>query len=166
MVTEIDGNTLKIRYANNVSFNFGSISGKDLIIIVPRNWNCRALVIDGAALDISVEGLKAENVELNGASTKFSYNGFFSDLECNGAAAKLDVTCTGSPAQISVDGAACEMNLTLPKNCGFIVDADGLAIDFDSSLDYSKNGDTYTYGNEKCEIDISGLGCRISVEPS
>lgn len=166
MVTELDGNTLKISYAESISFHLGSLSGKDLIILVPSSWNCRALEIDGAALDINISGLTADYIELNGAATKLNFSGSFDELECSGAAAELNIKCTKSPKSVTVDGAACKVGLSLPKTCGFVVDTDGLAIDFNSSCDYTKNGNTYTYGNENCEIDVSGLGCKITVNPS
>lgn len=164
MVTEFDGNTLKIRYANNVSFHIASLSGKDLTVIVPKNWNCRSLEIDGAALEIDISDMDVDYIELNGASAKLNLDGCFGKLECNGAATKLNLNCTTSPDRISIDGAACQLDLTLPKNCGFAVDADGLAIDFNSNCDYTKNGNTYTYGGEDCEIDVSGLGCKVTVD--
>lgn len=163
LVTEFDNNTLRVCYANDISFHFGSLSGKDLTIIVPKEWICRSLEIDGAALDIGITDINVDYMELNGASAKLNLNGNVSKLECNGAATKLNLTCTEAPDQISIDGAACDLDLTLPKNSGFAVDADGVAINFNSNCDYIKNGNNYTYGNESCEIEISGVGCKVTV---
>lgn len=163
IVIEYEDDTLKIQYAKS-SIHFGNVSSKDLTIIVPENWNCEDLTIDGAALEIDVSGLTVESLELSGAATELNFNGNLGELECDGAAAKLNLTCTNSPDQISIDGAACELDLTLPVNCGYRVETDGLAIDFNSNCAYtSKNGE-YIYGNAYSHINVSGLGCKVTVD--
>ncbi|MBQ7416258.1 MAG: hypothetical protein IJW14_04390 [Oscillospiraceae bacterium] len=166
MITEFEGNTLKIRYGSNFAFHFGSLQSKDLLIILPKEWVCRKLEIDGAALDIDISGVTIDRMELNGASTELSFNGSVTELECNGAAAKMSMTCTSSPRNISLDGAACELTLDLPKDCGFVVDSDGVAIDIRSGHAYEVINGKYCYGDEYCKIDVSGVGCKVTVDPS
>lgn len=166
MSTEFDDNTLKISYGKDLGLHFGSLTGKDLTIILPRNWTCRNLEIDGAALEVDITGVAVGSLELNGAATELSFTGELLELECNGAAAELNVSCTKFLNQVKIDGAACKLDLTLPEECGFEVSTEGLAMDFHSDCDYYKNGSTYSYGDEYCKIDVSGLGCKVSVNPS
>jgi hypothetical protein len=163
IVIKPDDDTLKIQYAKN-SIHFGNVSSKDLTIIVPKNWDFKELTIDGAALEIDISGVKVESLELDGAAAELNFNGKLRKLDCDGAATKLNLTCTNSPNQISIDGAACELKLTLPVGYGYRVETDGLAIDFNSNCAYtSKNGE-YIYGNAYSHINVSGLGCKVTVD--
>lgn len=164
IVTEYDDDTLTIRYASNISVNFGNLSGKDLTITVPKSWNCEELSIDGAALDIDISGLTVGSMDLDGAAAELDFSGKLGELECDGAAMELTLHCANSPDRISMDGAACKLDLTLPANCGFVVDTDGLAIDFKTDCAYTVNNGAYTSGNGHCKIRMSGLGCQVSID--
>ena len=164
MVTEYDDDTLKVSYGEHVSINLGSLSGKDLIITVPLNWACGELTINGAALDIEISNLNVGTIDLDGAATELAFRGSLKELECDGAAAELKLNCSNAPDRISIDGAACELDLTLPANSGFQVEADGLAIEFDSDLAYSFQNGAYIYGNGQCKVRVYGLGCMVSIE--
>jgi hypothetical protein len=164
LITEHSQDTLKVRYADGVSINFGNLASKDLTIIVPKNWPCKELTINGAALEIDINDLTVDCIDLDGAATELNFTGSFGKLECDGAASELNIMCTNSPEQVSIDGAACELNLTLPVDCGYRVETDGLAIEFKSNCDYRIYDDKYFYGNANCHIDISGLGCQIKVD--
>ena len=162
--TDCDDDTLSIQYFDSFSLNFGNLSSKDLTIIVPQNWNCEELTINGAALDIDISGLNVESLELDGAATELTFSGSLGKLDCDGAAAEINLKCTNAPDRITIDGAACELDLTLPANSGFLVDAEGLAIDFRSDCAYATYNGKYSYGNERCKIQVSGLGCKVSVD--
>lgn len=166
MTTEFDENTLNISYGKKSGFHLGANSSKDLLIMVPRDWKCNELEINGAALKVNIEELTIDSLELNGAATELTFNGELWELECSGAGTKLNVTSSYFINNISIDGAGCEVNLNIPEDCGFKLEAEGLGIDFDSDFEFTKNGNTYTRGNEKCKIDVSGLGCKVSVNPS
>lgn len=163
MVTEYDGDTLTIQYASGISANMANLSSKNLTITVPEAWNCEELNINGAALNITVSGLSAQSVTLNGAATKLNYSGSFDELECDGAAAQLDLSSTIAPSQVSINGAACKLSLIIPAETGFAVKTEGVAVDFNSNTTCNFNDNTYTYGDGSCEIDISGLGCSVTV---
>lgn len=163
IATEYDDDTLKIQYGNRFLLNFGNQTGKDLTIIVPQNWTCKELTINGTALEIGISGLTVDSLDLDGAATVLNFNGVLGQLECDGAAAELNLSCTNSPDEISIDGAACKLDLTLPANTGYRVDADGLAIDFSSNCAYTSNDGVYIYGTGSCQIDISGVGCEIDI---
>lgn len=163
LVTEFDGDTLKIRYAESLSVNLGALSSKDLTITVPKDWVCQDLEIDGAALNISISGLNTRSMELKGAAAKLTYTGIISELECDGAASQINLNCTEAPKYIDINGAACKLTMTLPKGSGFAVETDGVALDFESNCTTSFNDGTYTYGDGSCKVKIAGLGCSVTV---
>ena len=163
MVTEYDGDTMTIRYASGVSANMANLSAKHLTVTVPEKWICEELTINGAALEISVSDLIAQSVELNGAATKLNFSGSFDELECGGAATELKLNSTVAPSHVSVDGAACKLDLTIPAETGFAVKTEGVAVDFKSNSTCSFTDNTYTYGDGGCEIEIAGLGCSVTV---
>lgn len=166
MVTEYDGDTLAIRYADGISANMANLSAKDLTITVPQNWTCQDLEINGAALEINVSGLNAKSVELNGAATKLNYSGSVHELECDGAAAQVKLNCASAPDSVSIDGAACKLELTLPADSGFSVETEGVAVDFNSDASCTFSDNTYTYGDGSCKVRIAGLGCSVTVNHS
>lgn len=163
MVTEYDGDTMTIRYASGISANMANLSAKHLTITVPQNWNCEELEINGAALDVNVSGLTAGSVELSGAATKLNYTGSFDELECDGAAAQLKLDSSVAPSQVSINGAACKLDLIIPADTGFAVKTEGMAVDFNSNSTCSFSDNTYTYGDGHCKVHISGLGCKVSI---
>lgn len=163
MVTAYTGSKLTIRYAEGVNVNMANLSGKDLLIKVPQNWSCDSLKINGAALDIDVTDLKSGSVELSGAAAKLNYSGSVDQLKCDGAAAEVTLHSTKAPDSVSINGAACKLDLTLPAGTGFAVKTDGVAVDFNSSASCSFSDDTYTYGDGSCEVKVSGLGCSVKV---
>lgn len=162
---EISGNTLKISYGSEIRFfGFGTtIPSKDLLITVPSNWVCKELEIDGAALEVSVNGLNAKAIELDGAAMEFAYSGAFDTLDCDGAGCEMDIAARNSPNSITFDGAGCELKLSLPEDCGFAARLEGLGFSFDSDVQsYFENG-AYRYGDGHCQIEAEGLGCNIGV---
>lgn len=164
MVTEFIDDTLTIQYStDDLSINFGSYAGKDLVVTVPEDWDCNKLIINGAALNIDISDLAIKSMELDGAATRLNFNGALGRLEYDGAAADLKLNCTNWPENIQIDGTACKMDLSIPSGGGYRVDADGLAIDFDSNCEYRLHDSAYTYGNANCHIDVSGAGCKITV---
>ena len=166
MVTEFDSSTLKITYGSNTGFQLGVNTGKDLIVMIPKQWHINNLEINGAALEVNVENVNLNSIKLNGAAMDMTFKGELRNLECGGAGAKLDITCNNSINSVSVDGAGCQLDLKLPGKCGFNLTSEGLGMNFESEFKYAKNGSTYTYGNEHCKIDVSGLACKVSVNPS
>ncbi len=161
IIMEEDG--LKVRYSSEPSISIGSYTGKDLVVTVPEDWNCEKLTINGAALNIDISDLAIKSMELDGAATRLNFNGALGRLEYDGAAAELKLNCTNWPENIQIDGTACKMDLSIPSGGGYRVDADGLAIDFDSNCEYRLHDSAYTYGNANCHIDVSGAGCKITV---
>ena len=162
MTTEFDDDTLKISFGDS-GWNLGNHTGKDLVILVPSHWNCSQLEISGAALNIDINGLDVDRFELAGAANKLAFKGEIHDISVEGAANVLNISSDKGPGRVNVEGMGCTLDLTLPSNLGFDAALNGLGIGFHSDLEYSKDGNSYVYGNEACKIEISGLGCKLNV---
>lgn len=164
MVYSLKSGELKIEYAkSSVTFGFGSIPSKDLTITVPRDWVCRELELDAAAVNVTVDGLTVQELKLDGASAELTFNGSVDRMDIDGASVELDIRCTNRPSQIEIDGASCEMRLYLPEECGFLVQMDGLSCSFRSDLEYTKGNGDYMYGDRHCKVAVDGMSCSVSI---
>ena len=134
-----------------------------LVITVPENWDCRALAIDGAALEISIEGLSIRELELDGAAAKVRINGAVEVLDCDGAACEITWNCTERPGEIELDGASCRLELALPEDCGFRMEMDGLSCELDTDLAYTREDGNYVCGDRHCKINVDGMACEVKI---
>ncbi|MBQ9762093.1 MAG: hypothetical protein IJV82_03350 [Oscillospiraceae bacterium] len=163
MSYRIEGDTLHLSYSDGFHFGFFSTPTKKLNVIVPRDWNCAMLEIDGASLRISTTDLTIGTLELDGASNQLSISGSIEKLDCDGASNSITMNCANRPSNIDLDGASCKLNLTLPKDCGFRAELDGINCDLNSHLPYSHRDDYYAYGDEYCHITTDGISCDITI---
>jgi len=164
MAYAIKGSTLHISYGKSpIKIGLVSTPEKDLTITVPRDWVCKALELDGAALDVEIYNLNVGTFDIDGASNKIDFYGAFTSLSCDGAACELNMICTDRPREIDLDGAACQLDVVLPKDCGFSVQIDGLSCDFQSDFDYVRSEDRYVSGDCYCSIDADGISCDVKV---
>ena len=164
MAYDLKNGTLHLQYNKpSIYIGFTSIPSKDLVITVPRDWVCQELELDGAALDIEINDLTIGTLDMDGASNSVSINGAVEVLECDGASCEITLICTDRPRKIDLDGASCSLELTLPKDCGFLVQMDGLSCDFYSDLDYTGSNGDYLYGDRYCKINADGLSCEITI---
>lgn len=164
MVYRLEDGVLSIDYAKgSVTFGFGNIPRKDLTITVPRDWVCKGLELDGAALEVAIDGLTVIDFEIDGAANEISFTGAFQELSCDGAACELTVNCLEKPGSIYLDGASIELNLYLPDECGFLVQMSGPGCSFRSDLAYTGGNGDYLYGDRRCKIYADGLSCAVTV---
>ena len=158
------GNTLKISYSKpGIQIGFTSLPSKDLTITVPKDWVCAELELDGASLDICINGLNVKEFDIDGASNTIDFTGSFNSLSCDGASCKMNIVCINKPSEIDMDGAACSLTLTLPQDCGFQVQLEGLSCDFNSDFDYTGSNGSYSYGDRHCKIDADGISYEIDI---
>ena len=166
MSIEYEDDTIKIGYGTP-DFGFLSHSAKDLVILVPYHWKCSELEINGAALKIDIENLSVDNLDLTGGANELNFTGkFLHELDAEGTGLKLNLAPKKGPQRINVEGVGTNLDLTLPGDLGFDVTLEGIGTDFSSHVAYSKNGNRYRYAGEECKIEVSGLGCKVSVDPS
>ena len=164
LVYKLEGGVLSIEYTkSSVSLGFGRIPSKDLIITVPQDWLCKGLEVDGAALDVTVNGLNVIDFDIDGASNEIDFRGTLQEFECDGASCDLTLTCLEKPKAINLDGASIELELYLPEDCGFLVQMDGLSCSFHSDLDYTRGNGDYRYGDSHCKVNVDGLSCDITI---
>lgn len=159
MAYSVRNGTLKLSYSKaSVQIGFVSLPSKDLVITVPKDWVCKELELDGAALEMEINDLTVELLDIDGASNEITFNGNLTNLECDGASCEIQVVTTSWPSKIDLDGASCNLDLTLPADCGYRVDMDGLSCSFRSDF-----GGGNVYGNEHCYITADGLSCEINI---
>ena len=166
MVYTVSGNTLKLSYSKgNIGIGFGNwnVPDKDLTIIVPQDWECEALEIDGAALSIIIENLIVDTLELDGAACDFSFIGEVRRVDVDGTSADLHLECLNRVEQIDIDGASCELDLILPKNCGFTVDMEGISYGLNTDLPCTNQNGQKVYGDGQCKINVDGISCEVNI---
>lgn len=162
----ISGDTLELHYGSGkIGLGFGnwSIPSKDLRILVPRDWLCRELEIDGADLNVNMEDLTVKTLSLDGADCSLQFTGSVDEVDIDGAAADIQLNCKNRVSGIEVDGASYEIDLTLPKGCGFQVEMNGLSCSFHSDLPGISQGERYLYGDQHCNIQVDGLSCDVTI---
>ena len=164
MTYHYEGDTLELNHSrSSVFFGFNKVQEKNLVVVVPMDWNCGELSIDGADLTIDVMDLAAREVSIDGAGTYLNFHGNVDQVEINGAGCEIQLSCQNKPQSISIDGAGCVLSLTLPENCGFQVEMDGLGCEFSTELSCSKHEGIYFSGDGYCQIEVSGMGCEVTI---
>ena len=166
MVCSRKGDTLTIAYAkSSVTMGFGSSPSKNLTITVPKDWICQELEVEGAALEVEINGLTVREFDIDGASNEIVFTGTLESLDCDGASCELTLNCLTKPKEIDLDGASIQLDLYLPAECGFLVQMDGLSCSFRSDLNYTNRNGDYLYGDGYCKVNADGLSCSITVNP-
>lgn len=183
MTYKLSGDTLKISYAMpGIRIGFHSTPKKDLHITVPMDWDCSHLSIDAASTDIEIRDLTADTLELNsassdciltdcnigkleldGASCNLNYSGKLDSLDCDGASTDITAVFTNVPNSINLDGASAELDITLPEDCGFRVEMDGMSNRFSSDFSTTSTDDCYVYGNGACKIEVDGMSTTVRI---
>lgn len=183
MVLKLDGSTLYVEYSENaVSLNFGSTHKKNLYITVPQDWVCQELYIDAASATVQAELLtiqkvesstasgnhtfrdcKVEKLKLETVSGNLDYSGTLDKLDFEGVSAQADVVLTNFPKSIDVETVSGDLNLTLPKECGFTLEKDSVSGHFSSELETRKENGKYVYGDGQCKIEVEGVSANITI---
>ena len=158
----LSNGTLKIDY-NKRGLHIGTLPEKDLHILVPWNWDCKELEIDGAGLIIELRDVNIDELSINGAGCQMYLSGGVHEVGIDGAGCDITLNCTDRPKSIEVDGAGCVLSLTLPESCGFQLEMDGMGCELETDLLFTKGDGVYISGNGHCKIEVNGLGCEVSI---
>ena len=183
MTYDLSGNTLQLNYTEGtirIGFGTGSIQKKDLSITVPMDWNCGDLAINSASTDVEIKDLSIDllalntassdckvsncnihKLELDGASCDLNYSGTLNDLDCDGASTEIIAVFTNVPDSINMDGASADLDITLPADCGYEVDIDGVSNRCTS--EFTSSTGNHTYGNGACKIVVDGVSAKIEI---
>lgn len=182
MLCRKDGDTLKISFCKGELVSLKGIGTKDLTIQVPKGWACRKLEIDAASPKISVQGLTADEVDLDTAggeswfdsctlgkldadtaSGNLYLTGTLENLEYDSASGSVEAELDNVPSKITMDTASGSLSLKLPKGAGFAVALDSLSGKLDSDFPITLDGDRYLCGDGACKIEMESLSGGVTV---
>lgn len=183
MIYRVDGDKLIIAYeAPKIHFGFGISTGKDLTVTVPRNWDCRELIVDSASAELTVNNLTAGEIDLNTASGSCEFNrcnvtelsidsasaqvhftGTLSSLDCDTASGDITAAVQNVPKSIDFDGASADLELTLPEEAGFTLELDSISGEFISEFAAVRQNDRYVCGDGSCHISIDGASGNVTI---
>ena len=186
MVCTASGNTLKIQYSkDHISFpSFGVTTTvkKNLIILVPENWDLNRLKIDTASAEIHILDMTIEEFDFNGASGTcnlvnchvetldletasgdINFEGTLNRLDCDAASANCNIQVSNVPDSIEIDTASGNLELFLPDDCGFICSLEGLRSSFRSDFEITAKNGHHIYGDGHCKIEVNAMSGDVSI---
>lgn len=183
MVWKQTGNTLFIEHSKTkVYIGFSIDQSKDLVITVPRDWVCGKLSIDSASANIQVSDLQisdadfdsasgtcilnncnVDDISIETASGDVDFIGMFNTLELSAASAKCTMVLSNVPRQIDVETMSGDLDITLPSDCGFTVDMDGMSGDFSSEFPTSTTNDNHVFGDGSCRINVESMSSDLII---
>ena len=187
MVCKQSGQTLKIQYSEDATFQFPSFGvdidiSKDLVITVPADWECGSLEIDTAAAEVVINDLTIGEFDFDGASGvceiincnvreldidtasgDVHFSGILETLDCDAASADCTIEVTNIPRSIKLDGMSGDLELILPPDAGFICELDTMSGTFDSDFKFQTHNDTYVCGDGACKIKVSAMSGAVSI---
>lgn len=138
-----------------------------LAIAVPKDWNCEDLKINGTGLAIDLQDISIGSLELNGSACTLNFSGSLEDLKVSGTSIAATLGCKNAVSDIKINANACVMELTLPKDCGFLAQMDAPSCRFDTDLSgLYYYADKYGFGDEYCKIQVQGSYSGIFVTQS
>ena len=186
MICSRNGQTLKIEFSEeNERFHlFGnnkSVS-KDLVIRVPKNWNCNNLEIDAAATDVNIQDLTIRELDFDGASGNLildhcnitdldidtasgdiEFVGTLDNLDFDAASAKFYGEFYNSPHSLKMDSMSGDLELVLPEYTGFELNMETVSGSFDTDFTFGKHNDLYICGDGNCKIKVSAMSSDVSI---
>jgi len=85
------------------------------------------------------------------------------ELDAEASSGRIVVRLAAMPADTDIDTSSGDVKVYVPENAEFTADIDTSSGDFDSNLELSKDGDTYTKGSgtNKLSIDTSSGDIKI-----
>ncbi len=186
MICRQSGQTLKIQYCEEPmkfsSFGINADVSKDLVIRVPKSWNCNNLEIDAAATDVNIQDLTIRELDFDGASGNLildncnieeldidtasgdvEFVGTLNNLDFDAASAKFYGEFYNSPRSLKMDSMSGDLELVLPEYTGFELNMDTMSGSFDTDFSVGKNDKTYICGEGQCKINVSAMGGDVSI---
>ena len=182
MLCRKDGDTLKVSFCKDEFVSLKVIGTKNLTIQVPKDWACRKLEIDAASPKISVQGLTADEVDLDtaGGESRFDsctlgeldadtasgnlyLTGTLENLEYDSASGSVEAELDNVPSKITMDTASGSLSLKLPKHAGFAVALDSLSGKLHSDFPTTLDGGRYLCGDGACKIEMNSLSGGVTV---
>jgi len=187
MVWNVRNGQLNIQYSKNTdhSFGMGLLLGehsKDLVIQVPREWQCDSLEIDAASASLEVNDLTIREMEFDGASGTcvFSnctvealeldtasgdvrFTGTLTQMDCDAASANIFLELSNVPKRLDLDTASGDLDVVLPENAGFSVTMDTMSGEFSSDFETTNRNGKYIAGDGHCSIDVDAMSGNVNI---
>lgn len=182
---ELKEHTLTIFFCNETIINwpgFTSFSGKDLTVLIPRDFALESLEVDSASATLEVKDLTIRDVEVDSASGACQFDGCTVEqldvdtasgdirfqgsldvLDCEGASASMDVVLDNVPRRISVDTMSGALDLTLPENAGYTLKLDAMSSEFRSDFETTLKNGQHISGNGSCRMDVSAMSGDVTI---
>ena len=186
MVVKQSGQTLKIKFCEESiklsSFGINMDVSKDLVIRVPKNWNCNNLEIDAAATDVNIQDLTIRELDFDGASGNLildhcniteldvdtasgdvEFTGILENLDFDAASAKFYGEFFENPRNLNMDSMSGDLELVLPEDAGFELNMDTVSGSFDTDFLVGKHDKAYICGEGQCKIKVSAMSSDVSI---
>lgn len=186
MVVKQSGQTLKIQFSDETiklsSFGINVDVSKDLVITVPRNWNCNNLEIETASAEVLIDGMTIHEFDFDGASGvcnitncdiqemdidtasgNVGFSGTLETLDCDAASADCKIEVTNIPRSVKLDAMSGDLELILPPDAGFTCNLDSMSGSFNSDFEFRTISETYIHGDGSCKINVSALSGDVSI---
>lgn len=183
LVWSIEDNILSIMFCEeSIQVGINHNYDKDLVIEVPENWLCRELTIDAASANVYILNMSIDEFDFNSASgacrmehctvNKLNmdavsgdayFSGSLNELHYDGVSAKCTLVVANIPRSIDFEGVSGDFDITLPTNCGFTVNVDGLNSNFHSEFETTVINGEYRYSDGSCSINCSSVSGAITI---
>ena len=183
MIWKQSGDTLSIEFCKTRVFvGISTDFSKELVITVPRDWECDELDIDSAAAEVIVCDVHINEVSLDGAAGQCSFvncvvdamsvdtasgdvefNGTLNTLDFDAASAKCTLNLSNTPRQIDVDTMSGDLNIALPANTGFTASLEGMSSSFNSEFPTTSVNGSYTFGDGSCRINVDAMSANVNI---
>ena len=185
-VIKQSGQTLKIQFCEESmefpSFGINADISKDLVIRVPKSWNCNTLEIDAAAAEVYIHDLSINELDFDGASGNLildncnivdlnidtasgdvKFTGILNDLDFDAASAKFYGEFYQVPNRLNLDAMSGDLELVLPPYAGFTCYINSMSGSFNSDFELAHTGGTYVHSDGACRIDLNALSGDVSI---
>ena len=187
MVWKVRDGKLSIQYAENKKVSLGINTqwdeiSKDLLIEVPKDWQCDSMEVTAAAASLEVTDLTIREMEFDGASGScvfdnctvekldldtasgnVHFTGSLQQMDCDGASADIQLELSNIPRSLDMDTASGNLDVTLPADAGFTVTLDSLSGEFESDFETTMRGGSYVSGNGRCRIDVDAMSGDVII---
>lgn len=186
MVCRQSDQTLKIQFCEESmkfpSFGINADVSKDLVIRVPKNWNCNNLEIDAAAADVNIQELNINELDFDGASGNLildncnvteldvdtasgyvEFVGTLEQLDFDAASAKFYGEFFEIPSNLDMDSMSGDLELVLPPDSGFELNLDTMSGTFETDFTFGKHNNLYICGDGNCKINVSALSGDVNI---
>lgn len=185
MLWKQEGDQLTIQIYANTGFSFGILHrpSKDLVITVPRTWDCRMLELDTVSADVTVQELSGQEIRLNSVSGDSSfescsmqqlgtnttsgnirYSGVLDQLSCDTVSADCEVSLSVCPSRAEMNSVSGDLILAIPADSGFSAKLDTMSGDINvSGFSVSVDDKTHLCGDGRCQIDADTVSGDINI---